>query len=258
MPFADASGCKLFYRVDGHDDAPALVLSNSLGTTHEMWEPQMAALTERFRVVRYDRRGHGQSEATDAPYTIEGLAQDSLAVMDAAGVDKAHWCGLSIGGMIGLSLATTNPERIGKLAVASAATHMPPPEIWDGRIRTARARGLDILAQPTMQMWFTPAFRNENPDAVERIKEGFRSMNLEGFAGCSTAMRDMDQRESIRGITAPTLVIVGSDDSGTTPGDAALVVSRVADARGIILKGSHIINVEQSEAFTAALLEFLG
>ncbi|MGQ4272903.1 3-oxoadipate enol-lactonase [Terrihabitans sp. B22-R8] len=258
MAFAERNGIKLFYTVDGPEGAPPLVLSNSMGTTHEMWQPQLAAFAQRFRVVRYDRRGHGQSDSPEAPYTIEELAADSLAVMDAAGVTKAHWLGLSMGGMIGLWIAANAPERVEKLVVSSAATFMGPPELWNGRIKTAQNRGVEPLAAPTMQRWFTPEFLKENADAVGAIRGQFLQTSVDGFAGSCAAMRDMDQRESARNISAPTLVIAGSDDQGTSPAEGAFIVSRVPDARGVILKGSHIINVEQPDAFTKTVLEFLG
>jgi 3-oxoadipate enol-lactonase len=258
MPFADNKGVRLFYTVEGREDGPALVLSNSMGTTHEMWQPQIAALAERFRVVRYDRRGHGQSDSPPAPYTIEELAADSLAVMDAAGVQRAHWLGLSMGGMIGMWIAANHSNRIEKLVVASAATFMGPPELWDGRIKTAQARGMEVLAAPTMQRWFTAGFLKDGSEAVAEIRREFLQTTVDGFAGSCAAMRDMDQREAVRGIAAPALVISGAEDSGTTPAEAAFIVSRIPDARGIILKASHIANVEQPEAFTRAVLDFLA
>jgi 3-oxoadipate enol-lactonase len=178
--------------------------------------------------------------------------------MDAAGIETAHWVGLSIGGMIGLRIASTAPDRIGRLVVASAGVYMAPPELWNGRIKTAQNRGIEPLAQPTMGMWFTNEFIAANPQAVDAVRTQFVQTTLDGFTGCSAAMRDMDQRETIRAVTAPTLVIVGSNDQNTSPNEAALIVGRVPTARGIILKGSHIINVEQAEAFTAAVLDFLG
>jgi 3-oxoadipate enol-lactonase len=258
MAFAERDGTKLFYTLDGPESAPVLMLSNSLGTTHKMWEPQLAAFAAKFRVLRYDRRGHGQSSSPPSPYSIEDLGNDALAIMDAAGVTKVNWCGLSMGGMTGLRLATNHKDRIAKLVVASSATFMPPPELWNGRIKTAQDKGMEVLAAPTMQRWFTADFIRNSQDKVAFIREQFLQTTVEGFAGCAAAMRDMDQRETIRGITAPTLVIVGAEDQGTTPADAALITARVPDARGVILKGSHIVNVENPDGFTKEVLEFLG
>lgn len=257
MPHAQSGDVRIFYTVDGPEDAPALVFSNSLGATHRMWDGQIAALKDRFRIIRYDRRGHGQSDNAGGDYTIEMLGREGLAVMDAAGVAKAHWCGLSIGGMAGLWIAANAPERIECLVAASAATHLPTPEVWNGRIRTAANRGIEPLADPTMGMWFTKAFLKSDPEAVAKIRAGFVETTVEGFSGCCAAMRDMDLREMVREIAAPTLVIAGSDDAGTTPADQAVIVSRVPDARGVILKASHIVNVEQAAAFNAALSDFL-
>jgi 3-oxoadipate enol-lactonase len=258
MAFAERDGTKLFYTLDGPENAPVLMLSNSLGTTHKMWEPQLAAFSKTFRVLRYDRRGHGQSSSPPAPYSIEDLGLDALAIMDAAGVSKVNWCGLSMGGMTGLWLATNHPDRIEKLVVCSAATFMPPPELWNGRIKTAQDKGIEVLAAPTMQRWFTAGFIKASQDKVAFIREQFLQTTVEGFSGCAAAMRDMDQRETIKTIAAPTLVIVGADDQGTTPAEAGFIVNRVPDACGVILKGSHIINVEAPEAFTKEVLEFLG
>jgi 3-oxoadipate enol-lactonase len=258
MAFAERDGVRLFYTVDGAENAPILMLSNSLGTTHAMWEPQLAAFAASFRVVRYDRRGHGQSDSPPGLYSLEDLGRDALAIMDAAGAAEVNWCGLSMGGMTGLWLATNAPERIGKLVVASSATFMPPPELWNGRIKTAQDKGIEVLAAPTMQRWFTADFIRNSQEKVAFIREQFLQTTVEGFSGCAAAMRDMDQRETIGTIAAPTLVISGSDDQGTTPADAAFIVGRVPNARGVILKGSHIINVERPGAFTDAVLEFLA
>lgn len=258
MPNVQTEGAQIFYTVDGADDAPAIVLSNSLGATSAMWEPQIAALSERFRVVRYDRRGHGQSESASGDYSIELLAREALAVMDAVGVERAHWCGLSIGGMTGLWLAAHHSDRIDRLVVASASTFLAPPELWNGRIKTAQNRGIEPLADPTMGMWFTKQFRASSSDAVKAVRDGFAQTTVDGFCGCCAAMRDMDLRETIRDIAAPTLVVVGAEDTGTPPADSALIVARVPDARGIILKASHILNVEQPNAFNRAVLDFLA
>lgn len=258
MAFAHRDGVELFYTLDGPQDAPFLMLSNSLGTTHRMWEPQLTAFSQKYRVIRYDRRGHGQSSSPPGPYSIEDLGRDALAIMDAAGAKAVRWCGLSMGGMTGLWLASHFPDRIEKLVAVSSSTFMPPPELWNGRIRTAQDKGIEVLAAPTMQRWFTADFLKNSQDKVAFIREQFLQTTVEGFCGCAAAMRDMDQRETVKEIRAPTLVIVGSDDQGTTPAEAGNIVNRIRDARGVILKGSHIINVEQAEAFTKEVLAFLA
>ena len=258
MAFAERNGTRLFYTLDGPEGAPYLMLSNSLGTTHQMWEAQLAAFSARFRVIRYDRRGHGQSDSPPGPYSLEDLGLDALAIMDAAGAKSAHWCGLSMGGMTGLWLAANHPDRIERLVAVSSATFMPPFELWNGRIKTAQDKGIEVLAAPTMQRWFTAGFLKGSQDKVAAIRAQFLQTTVDGFCGCAAAMRDMDQRETVKEIKAPTLVIVGSDDQGTTPAEAGIIVNRVPDARGIILKGSHIINVEAAEDFTKAVMEFLG
>jgi 3-oxoadipate enol-lactonase len=223
-----------------------------------MWEPQLAAFSKKFRVLRYDRRGHGQSSSPAGPYSLDDLAKDALAVMDAAGAAKVNWCGLSMGAMTGLWLAAHHPGRIEKLVAVSASTFMPPPELWTGRIKTAQDKGIEILAAPTMQRWFTADFLKSQQDKVAFIREQFLETTVDGFSGCAAAMRDMDQRETVKTIKAQTLVIVGADDQGTSPTEAGIIVNRVPNARGVILKGSHIINVEAAEAFTKEVLEYLG
>lgn len=258
MAFAERDGVKLFYTIDGPDNAPSLLLSNSLGTTHKLWDPQLAAFTAKYRVIRYDRRGHGRSDSRPGPCSIEDLENEALTIMDAAGAKSVNWCGLSVGGMTGLSLASRHPDRIEKLVAVSSASFMPPPELWDGRIKTAQDKGVEVLAAPTMQRWFTADFLRSNQDKVAFIREQFLQTTVDGFSGCAGAIRDMDQRESLKNIKAPTLVIVGADDQGTSPAEAGIIVNRVPNARGVILKGSHIINVEAAEAFTKEVLEFLA
>jgi 3-oxoadipate enol-lactonase len=258
MAFVERDGVKLFYTVEGKAGAPFLILSNSLGTTHKMWDAQISAFAAKFRVIRYDRRGHGQSSSPPGPYSLEDLGNDALAIMDAAGAKRVHWCGLSMGGMTGLWLAANHPDRIEKLVVSSAATFMPPPELWNGRIKTAQDKGMEVLAAPTMQRWFTADFIRSSQDKVASIREQFLETTVEGFSGCAAAMRDMDLRETVKTIKAATLVIVGADDQGTTPAEAGIIVNRVPNARGIILKGSHIINVEAPQDFTNEVLEFIG
>jgi 3-oxoadipate enol-lactonase len=258
MAVVEKDGVSIFYTVDGPDSGPVLVLSNSLGTTHKMWDAQIPALSKTYRVIRYDRRGHGQSSSPPSPYSLEDLGNEALAVIDAVGAKSVLWCGLSMGGMTGLWLAANHPDHIKKLIVASSATFMPPPELWNGRIKTAQDKGMEVLAAPTMQRWFTADFIRSSQDKVAGIREQFLQTTVDGFAGCAAAMRDMDLRETVKTIRAPTLVIVGADDQGTTPAEAGIIVNRVPNARGVILKGSHIVNVEAPEAFTKEVLEFLA
>ncbi|MDF2118772.1 3-oxoadipate enol-lactonase [Roseiarcaceae bacterium H3SJ34-1] len=244
--------------IDGADDAPAVLLSNSLGTNLHMWDDQAEALRTRFRVIRYDSRGHGGSVADEGPYSIEQLGRDALAILDALQVSKAHFVGLSMGGMVGMWLMTNAPERIGRAVLANTGAHMGSPDLWNTRIRTAKTDGMAPLTAATIDRWFTREFQESAPQAVERIAQMVRSTPAEGYAGCCAAIRDMDQRESIRGITNPVLVIVGKSDPATPPTMGGLIADHIKGARILALEAAHLSNIEASNAFNRALLSFLS
>lgn len=239
--------------------APPLLFLNSIGTSLEMWDPQVRSLTARYEIVRFDARGHGESTHDGPPEaSLELLARDALAVLDACGVDRAHWCGLSLGGMVAMHAAARWPERVAKAVLCNTTPYMPPREMWDARIATVRAQGMEPLVEGTLQRWLTAAFHQQHPDEVEKIRSQLRRANPAGFAACCAAIRDMDQRESIRGIRAPTLVIGGTKDGGTTPAHAREIASSIPGARLVMLEAAHLTNVECPDEFTAALDEFLG
>jgi 3-oxoadipate enol-lactonase len=258
MPFVDAAGARLFYRFDGPEDRPVLVLSNSLGTDLAMWEPQLAAFTGRFRVLRYDSRGHGRSEAPAGPYTIELLGRDVLALLDGVGLERVSFCGLSKGGMIGQWLGAQAGERLDRLVLANTSAHIGSPEVWDQRIATVRAQGMAADVPALIDRWFTKPFQERAPDEVARIADMLRTTDPEGYAACCAAVRDMDQREAIRGIRVPTLVIAGRHDLATPPDHARLIAERVPGARLVELDTAHLGNVEAAEAFNRAVLDFLA
>jgi len=244
--------------IEGADDAPAVLLSNSLGTNLQMWDDQAEALKTRFRVIRYDSRGHGGSIADEGPYSIEQLGRDALAILDALKVSKAHYVGLSMGGMVGMWLLTNAPERIGRAVLANTGAHMGSPDLWNTRIRTAKTDGMAALTAATIDRWFTREFQESAPQAVERIAQMVRSTPPEGYAACCAAIRDMDQRESIRGITNPVLVIVGKSDPATPPTMGGLIADHITGARILALDAAHLSNIEASNAFNRALLSFLS
>lgn len=247
-----------FHRFDGPEDAPVLLLSNSLGTTHEMWEPQMAALTAHFRVLRYDRRGHGRSEVLPGPYTIGEMAADVIELLDSLGLDRVSYCGLSIGGMDAMWNAADHPERIDRLALCSTSAHMPPRELWDERAAVVREQGVDPLADATMERWFSPEFRAAEPQTVARIRAMVASTPPEGYAGCCEAIREWDFRAELGRIAPPTLVLSAENDPSTPPESGQAIAEGIPRARFHVLPGArHLSNVEQPEAFTAALLEHL-
>ncbi|HEY6912803.1 MAG TPA: 3-oxoadipate enol-lactonase [Myxococcales bacterium] len=250
---------RLFHRFDGPEKAPVLVLSNSLGTALEMWDPQMPALTGRFRVLRYDTRGHGRSDVPPGAYTIAELGKDVLALLDETGVERASFCGLSMGGMIGMWLGTNAPGRIERLVLCNTSAQMiGTPELWQQRITLARTRGMTALAEGVIERWFTPEFRARDPEAVEKVRKMLLATPGEGYAACCAAIRDQDQLDSISAVRAPTLVIAGSRDPATPPDHGRAIASRIRGARFVELPAAHLSNIEARDRFNASLSEFLA
>ena len=238
-------------------DAPPILLSNSLTCDLSMWDGVITALSATFRVVRYDGRGQGASVTTPGPYTMEQLGRDALAVLDAVGVERAHVCGISMGGMVGMWLTAHAPDRIDRTVLANTAAFMGPVSLWNGRIALARRCGMEAVATPTQVRWFPPAFHASEPEVVAGMRPAILATPVDGYVACCEAIRDMDQRTSIRSITAPTLVIVGANDPATTPADGQLIQEAIAGSRLVTLPAGHISAVETPEAFSRAVLEFL-
>lgn len=257
MPTIDADGAAIRYEIDGPEGAPWLVMSNSLASNLDMWEQQVGAFSRAFRMVRYDTRGHGRSEVTPGPYSIERLGRDALALMDSLGIETAHWCGLSLGGMTGMWLAANAPERIGRLALCNTAAYMPPPDMWDARIAAATKDGMAAVAQTTVERWLTEGFREAKPGVAERTLEMILATPPAGYAACCAAIRDMDQRETIRGITAPTLVVAGAHDPATPPDRSELIAAAIDGARMVTLDAAHLSNIEVAGRFNAVVGEHL-
>jgi 3-oxoadipate enol-lactonase len=258
MPKMEANGIQLYYELTGPADASVVMLSNSLGTRLEMWDPQMQALTERYRVLRYDSRGHGRSDAPGGPYTIDMLANDALGLLDALGIERAHFCGLSKGGMVGQVLGAKHCDRLITLALCSTACHMPARELWEERIRVATEQGMAALADGVIERWFTEPFRRDPSIALDRVRQMILDTPAHGYAACCAAIRDMDLRELIRGIRVPTLVIVGDKDPATPPAMAEEIQSRIPGARlEVVPDAAHLLNIEQEVVFDAALLSLL-
>ena len=255
--FLEVDGARIHYRVEGPDTAPVLMLSNSLGTDLTMWDPQIAALARGWRVLRYDTRGHGESSAPPGPYTIERLGRDVLGILDGLAIERAHFCGLSMGGMIGMWLGVNAPARIGKLALCNTAARIGPPERWNTRIEAIRANGMASIARGIMQVWFSPAFHERDPAAIDAIRRKFERIGPDGYIACCEAVRDMDQRDAIAAIRAPTLVIAGSVDGSTPPVEGRFLADRIPGARYVELTAAHLSNIEAAPRFTEALTAFL-
>ena len=244
---------RLHHRVDGPEDAPVLVLSNSIGTTLELWEPQVPALSGRFRVVRYDQLGHGRSEVPPGPYSVELLARELLQLLDELGVQRFSFCGLSLGGAVGMWLGANAADRLDRLVLASTSAYFGPPERWIERAATVRAEGMEPIADATMGRWFTPAYLD-----TAAFRATFVATPPEGYAACCDALRGWDFRAELVTVSAPTLVLVGADDPATPPDQADLIAAGIPGARvTVIPAGAHLVNVEQPEAFNSAVLEHL-
>lgn len=247
----------LHYRCDGERSRPTVLLSNSLGTDLTMWDAQAAVLATRFHVVRYDTRGHGGSGSTPGPYSIELLGRDVLALLDHLDVERAHFVGLSMGGVIGQWLGVHAPDRIDHLVLANTAARIGTREGWQARAASVRASGLDDIAAGSPGRWFTPSFVAGHAETVQAMQQALRQLAPEGYAACCDALAVADLRGEIGKIRAPVLVIAGNEDPVTTVGDAQAVCSAIAGAALAIVPASHLSNIEAPRAFTRELLSFL-
>lgn len=257
MAEIDVDGCPLEYEIRGPAQAPVVLLSHPLGATADLWAPQIAPLSNVFRVISYDTRGHGRSGVPAGEYTIDRLGRDAVAVLDAAGADRAHVCGLSLGGLTAMWLAVHVPHRIGRLVLASTAARIGTADGWTERIRQVRTIGMGAIADAAMPRWFSEDFRRREPETVARHRAMAASCHADGYSGACAALRDADLRQAIRDVDAPALVISGTADPVTTPDDAAETCARIPGARMVTLEAAHLPNVEKSAAFSAAVIEFL-
>jgi 3-oxoadipate enol-lactonase len=244
----------------GPERAPLVVLSHSLASSGIMWEQQMPALVDGYRVLRYDTRGHGGSDAPSGPYTLDQLGDDVIAMLDSLDIERVHWVGLSMGGMVGQNLAIRHPQRLLSLALCDTTSRVPEQAmpVWDERIAVAEKSGMQPLCAGTMERWFTPPYLEADGPELHGIREQFLHTPTSGYVGCCQAIRELDYTGQLSQITLPVQVIVGADDP-TTPLEAARVIQQniAGAALAVIDNGSHLCNVEQPEAFNHALLEFL-
>jgi 3-oxoadipate enol-lactonase len=258
MPFLDANGTRFHHRIDGPANAPLVVFSNSLGTNLAMWDPQIPALAQKFRVLRYDMQGHGLSSVTPGPYTIGGLAQDVVGQLDALKIARAHFCGISVGGALGQWLGINAANRFKSLTLSNTAARIGTADAWNARIKNVREGGMASVADAVVSRWFSDDFKKKSPDAVEATRQMLLRTPPEGYLATCAALREMDQRETVARISVGTLVIAGAKDSVTTPADARFLVERIQGAQYVELNAAHLSNIEDADAFTQALLTFLA
>jgi len=253
------SPVKLSASVAGPPGAPVLVLGNSLGTTSELWEPQLGPLSRRFRVLRYEHRGHGRSAAPPGPYSIADLGGDVLALLDELGVGTASYCGVSLGGMVGMWLAANAPDRIERLALCCTSAFLPPAQLWRDRAAAVRSGGLASISRQVVGRWFTPGYQAAHPGTVAGFVTAMeQDVAPEGYAGCCDAIAAMDLRPLLGSVRAPALVVAGAEDPATPPWHGAVIAAAIPGARLRVIRGAaHLANVSSAAEVTAALLAHL-
>lgn len=258
--FIKANGIQMNYELSGKKDGPIVMLSHALGSSLLMWNPQRKVLEPHFQVLRYDVRGHGRSEAPPGAYTLDLLAEDAVALLDALAIDNVHWVGLSMGGMIGQSVALNYPKRLNSLALCDTAAAIAPEAqpLWQERIDAVRGKGVESQVDLTLERWFTPSFLKLNPPMLEVIRREFLATPAKGFLGCTEAIRKLNYLDRLSEIKIPTLIMVGEDDPGTPVSASEAMHQRIHNAKLVIIKSArHLTNVEQPEIFNTNLLTFL-
>lgn len=259
MNFLVANGIRLAYQIDGPEDAPVLVLVNSLGTNLHMWEPQMARFSRALRVVRYDCRGHGASEAPIGAYTIEQLGCDLLGLLDGLQIGRAHICGLSLGGMVALWLAANAPERVDRAVFADTAARIGTAESWSTRIALVNVGGMGAIGEMVLARFLSERFRRQHPEVALQIRDMIEATNPQGYIGACAALRDADLHAILPAIHIPSLIIVGKEDEATPPAQAQDLHSTLRRSELVMLReAAHLSNVEQPEAFSSEVLAFLS
>lgn len=252
-------GLRLSYRLDGRAEGPALLFSNSLGTSLQMWDAQVAALGHAYRIVRYDTRGHGSSGVPGAPATLERLGRDLLALLDHLGIARAHVCGLSLGGLTAQWLAIQHPARVGRLILANTAARIGSVESWEARLTAVRAGGMAAIADAVLGRFFSPAFRAAQPATVFRYREQLGATDPAGYSACCAALRDADLRRQLGQVQAPTLVIAGALDEATPPEQSRELRAAIRGSELALLPdAAHLSNVEQPAAWAELLVHFLA
>jgi 3-oxoadipate enol-lactonase len=258
MTLAKINNISIHYQLEGDKDAPVLMLCNSLGTTLEMWEPQMATLLTQFQVLRYDVRGHGQSDVPAGPYRIEQLGLDAIALLDHLGLTRVDFCGLSMGGMTGMWLGTHHPHRIKRLVLCNTAAKLGTADLWNSRLNVLHREGMAGLTASILDRWFTQPFQKRAPQVIERVRSMLLDTTPAGYEANVEAIIAMDQRPDISRIGVPTLIIAGRHDGSTPPELGIEIHNLISGSRYVELDAAHLSNWEQADAFSAALMDFLN
>jgi 3-oxoadipate enol-lactonase len=254
------NGISVHYTLEGPASAPIITMSNSLASNLLMWDPQMSVLTSRYRVLRYDTRGHGSTDAPAGPYSLGELTEDVRALLQALGITRTHFIGLSMGGMIGQIMALKYPQMLQSLVLCDTMSRVPTEAkpLWDDRIHVAEAQGMEPLVEPTLARWFTDPFRQKGSPVLDQVRTMIRTTPARGYAGCCHAIAALNLTDQLKAITLPTLIIVGEDDPGTPVAASRVIHEQIQGSELVILKSAaHLSNLEQPEAFNQALMAFL-
>jgi len=255
------NGINIKYELIGPENAPTVVVSHSFGSSQIMWASQLPPLALNFRVLSYDTRGHGKTDAPGGEYTLDMLGDDAMALMDGLGLSEVHWVGLSMGGMIGQNIALREPDRFRSLSLCDTSSQIPHDGkvAWEERIAAASEKGMAPLTQPTMERWFTAPYLASEPSSVDSIRKQFLETEPAGFIGCCHAIKSLNYLDQLNKIDIPTLIIVGAEDTGTPVSASEAMKARIPNSQLVVLEqAAHLSNIEQTEAFNGALLSFLN
>ncbi|MGB0581714.1 MAG: 3-oxoadipate enol-lactonase [Limisphaerales bacterium] len=258
MPLFETENLRLFYRWEGRNDRPTLVLSHSLGCSCELWREQVAALGEHFRILLYDHRGHGRSESPEGEWSIDDFGCDLVKLLDHPQLEAVNFCGLSLGGMVGMWLAQNASDRIGKLVLCNTAAQTENPSLLQNRIRTIEEEGLAKIVGNVLERWFTMAFRQRQPARVAEFRSLLEATSDRSYAATSRAVCDLNLTAGLPDITHPALVIYGTHDTATPPSWNLAIAKAVRNARSVELPTAHLSNVEAAAEFNRVVLDFMS
>ncbi|MGB7437184.1 MAG: 3-oxoadipate enol-lactonase [Candidatus Acidiferrum sp.] len=257
MPFANLQDVKIYYEFSGEAHLPVVMFSNCLGTNIRMWDPQIEPFSERFRILRYDTRGLGQSGVTPGPYTIAQLSSDVVHLLDELQLERVHFCGLSMGGMTGIFLGANARSRFHKIVLCNTAAKIGTAETWNARIAAVEKDGMKAVSNSVIERWLTPNFRSSRPAETKEILAMLEASNPQGYAANCAAVRDIDQRDALTNIHLPCLVIAGTHDPGATPADGQALAKAIPAAIYAEMAASHLSNIEARDNFNQQVLKFL-